>query len=241
MSKRTFPWLLVAVMSAFAAFSIAPAARADEDELDAPTNEDPEPEVAVEESEPLEDTQATSESLEETQPIEGTQADAERVWDRLLSATIIAGIDTPFGIGGATLEITPFRFLSVYVGGGVGRDSYRFAGGLRAQFPVGSAAVGVMAGVTGGPLNWDSRYGGELSVHRWWDIAAFFHTGLTFEYRWPDGIFGRLAFGAEALIAPEASECVLGDGSACGELSNQNLSHPVRGWAGLQVGYAFAL
>lgn len=193
---------------------------------------------------------------EDPEPEVSTQADPEpevstpppSPWDRFLAVSATVGLDTPLGIGGAAVEITPFPYLAIYAGGGVGRDGGRFAGGIRPQAPMGNAALGLMIGLTGGPLDWDSRgrvqFGGdEEIVHRYWELALFFHSGLTFEYRWDEGFFGRLAFGVEALIEPStANVCTFG-GVACSDPSvNYSDSYrPVRGWAGLTVGYAFQL
>lgn len=192
--------------------------------------EDPEPEVST--------------PAPEARPIEA-------VWDRVLAVSATVGLDTPFGIGGAAIEVTPFRYLSIYAGGGVGRDGVRFAGGLRPQFPVGHGAMGLMLGVTGGPLDWDSRGAPAMDddpfvgaspatrIHRWWEMALFLHGALSGEYRWDEGIFGRLEFGVEALVTPlEPSVCTDPDGQSC---LGAQLGTPVRAWIGLTVGYALDL
>jgi len=191
---------------------------------------------------------------EDPEPEVSTQADPEpevstpapSPWDRFLAVSATVGLDTPLGIGGAAVEVTPFPYLAIYAGGGVGRDGGRFAGGIRPQAPMGNAALGLMIGLTGGPLDWDSRgriqfEGDEEVVHRYWELALFFHTGLTFEYRWDEGFFGRLAFGMEALIEPgTATVCTFG-GEACESAGYSDSYQPIRGWAGLTVGYAFQL
>src|SRR5690606_28495651 len=89
---------------------------------------------------------------EDPEPEVSTQATPPSPWDRFLAVSATVGIDTPFGIGGAAIELTPFRYLSIYAGGGVGRDGGRFAGGILPQLPMGNAALGLMIGLTGGPL-----------------------------------------------------------------------------------------
>lgn len=167
-------------------------------------------------------------------------------WDRFLAVSVTGGLDTPFGIGGAAVEVTPFRYLTVYAGGGVGRDGYRFAGGLLPQIPIDNASLGLMLGVTGGPLDWDTRgvveNGEQAVIHRHWEIALFFHSAVTFEYRWNEGFFGRLAVGMEALIEPGSPEHCSVDGVACDAFGYTGEGFkPVRGWVGLTVGYAFEL
>lgn len=182
---------------------------------------------------------ALAQDEEDPEPEVSTPAPSDAMWDRVLAVSVTAGIDTPFGIGGAAIEVTPFRYLAIYAGGGVGRDGARFAGGVRPQFPIGNGALGIMLGVTGGPLDWDSRGNEDVRVHRYWEMALFLHTGLSFEYRWAEGFFGRLEFGIEALLTPtEATVCSQGNGNSC---LDDSLVTPIRGWAGLSVGYAFDL
>jgi hypothetical protein len=204
--------LVLALTLAMSALASSTAFAQDSEEDPAP-QEDPEPEVS-------------------------TQADA---WDRILAFTVTGGLDTPYGVAGAAVEVTPFRYLTIYAGGGVGRSGGRFAAGLHPQFPIGRAALGMMVGVSGGPLDWDSRAGGNLGVHRYWEFGLFVHTGATFEYRWDNGFFGRLEAGAEMLVTPwDATSCTyLGDGSSCG--SGTGLWAPFRGWIGLSLGYALDL
>lgn len=186
----------------------------------------------------LSSSTALAQDEEDPEPEVSTPA-PDAMWDRVLAVSVTAGLDTPFGIGGAAIEVTPFRYLSIYAGGGVGRDGARFAGGVRPQFPVGNGAMGIMLGVTGGPLDWDSRGAEDVRVHRYWDMALFLHTGLSGEYRWSEGFFGRLEFGIEALLTPsEATVCSQSDGNSC---EGAALASPIRGWAGLSVGYAFQL
>lgn len=161
-------------------------------------------------------------------------------WDRILAFSVTGGLDTPFGIGGAAIEVTPFRYLAIYAGGGVGRDGARIAAGLRPQFPMGKAALGIMLGVTGGPLDWNSGPQ-DLGIHRYWEFGLFLHGGASFEYRWSSGLFGRIEMGAEALVTPiEPTVCTYSAGGECGNAS-EGLWTPIRGWVGLSLGYALEL
>lgn len=193
--------------------------------------EDPEPEVSTQ---------------EDPEPEVSSQAARPSPWDRFLAVSATVGIDTPLGIGGAAIEISPFPYLAIYAGGGIGRDGGRFAGGLRPQVPVGNGALGLMLGLTGGPLDWDSRGraqldGDEELIHRYWELALFFHSGVTFEYRWDEGFFGRLAFGIEALLEPGTADVCTFGGASCESVDYSDSYRPIRGWAGLTVGYAFEL
>jgi hypothetical protein len=193
------------------------------DRLDTPQQQDPEPEVA--------------DGGAEEDPEPEVATPTSNMWDRIFALSVTVGIDTPFGIAGLAAEVTPFQYLAIYAGVGIGRDGVRVAGGLRPQFPMGNAALGILLGLAGGPLDWDSRGGDAQETHRWWEFALFFHTGISFEYRFDEGLFGRLEFGVEALIEPtEATTCRFEGGGMCG---TSGLAAPVRGWAGLTAGYAF--
>ena len=97
-----------------------------------------------------------------------------------------------------------------------------------------------MGGLGGGPLDWDSRGSGEdlPTTHRWWEFALHVHTGLTIEYRWEMGLFGRLAFGIDGLATPSTPDsCTLSTGEVCGA-AGEGLATPLRGWVGLNIGFA---
>ena len=213
-----------------------------------PRLSDPEPEVS-DEGPRLSDPEpevSDEGSPDEADPEPEVSNEGPDVWDRILSFHVTGGIDTPFGVAGGAVEVTPFRYLSIYAGGGIGRSGGRVAGGIRGQAPIGNAAVGIMLGVHGSPLDWESRGRTNESLHtsRHWDFALFWHGGITAEYRWDFGLFGRLAFGVEALLTPDSPDaCTIGadgDRSECGGLAD-GLAKPVRGWAGLTIGYALDL
>ncbi len=183
---------------------------------------------------------AFAQDQEDPEPEVSTQGDA---WDRILALTVTGGLDTPYGVAGAAVEVTPFRYLTLYAGGGVSRSGGRFTVGVHPQFPMGRAALGLMAGVAGGPIDWDSSVGDNLGVHRYWELGLFVHTGATFEYRWDSGFFGRIEAGAEFLATDwdAPTSCTyIGSGASCGP-AGSNLAAPFRGWVGLTLGYALDL
>ena len=184
-------------------------------------------------------------AAQDRQDPEPEVSDEGDVWDRVLAGQVTAGLDTPFGVAGGAIEISPIRYFVFYVGGGVSRSGGRVAGGVRGQAPVGNAAIGLSLGLGGGSQDWESRTGEDeaFRTSRHWDLALFFHGGLSAEYRWDSGLFGRIAFGIDALLTPEADTCSRGEAGAqesCG-VSADGLAKPVRGWAGLTVGYALDL
>lgn len=162
------------------------------------------------------------------------------VFERMLAIQVTGGLDTPFGVIGGALEFAPVRYLVIYAGGGVSRSGGRVAGGLRLQYPIGNAAVALFGGVGGGPMDWESGGQTEAQTARQWDFALFLHSGLSFEYRWDVGLFGRLDLGVEGVMTPEADRCTFSGGGECGP-SASGLAKPLRGWAGLTIGYALDL
>jgi len=183
-----------------------------------PDQEDPEPEVS------------------DAGPEEPTNP-----YERMLGVSVTGGLDTPFGVVGAALEFAPVEFLNIYAGGGVSRSGPRVAGGVQLRFPVHGAAMGIMTGVAGGPMDWDSHFDDNGDgLHRYWEFAMFIHAAFFLEYRWDIGIFGRLQLGAEALIAGDVTECRAPGDAAC-DPARDDLLSPIRAWAGLSIGYAFEL
>lgn len=182
-----------------------------------PDQEDPEPEVS------------------DAGPEEPTNP-----YERMLAVSVTGGLDTPFGVVGGALEFAPVEFLNIYAGGGVGRSGARVAGGVSLRFPIHSTAFGVMTGVAGGPMDWDSHAENGPAYHRYWEFAMFIHAAAFFEYRWDIGIFGRLQLGAEALIGGDVTECRASGDAVC-DTARDDLANPIRAWAGLSIGYAFEL
>lgn len=172
------------------------------------------------------------------------EEDTGDVWDSLLQLSVTGGLDTPFGVAGGAIEFTPYRYITIYAGGGVNRFGGHVAGGLRVNFPLGNAAVGLMMGVGGGSLSWDSDIP-DGSLTRNWDFAFDIHAGLTFEYRWEMGLFGRLAFGAQGIVGDQnADSCTMSVGGNEGvecAFPTDVLAEPIWGWAGLTIGYALDL
>lgn len=186
-----------------------------------------------------------AQSQEDPEPEVSDEGPGSDVWDRMLAFQLTGGLDTPLGVAGGAIEFAPVRYLAFYAGGGVSRSGGIVAGGLRAQYPIGSAAIGLMVGVGGGPLDWESRGRTQEHLHtsRHWDFALFLHSGLSAEYRWDIGLFGRLAFGVDGLLTPDADRCLRGAEGLqvdCGTTA-QNLAKPMRPWAGLTIGYALDL
>ncbi|MGE0792011.1 MAG: hypothetical protein AB7S26_40430 [Sandaracinaceae bacterium] len=170
-------------------------------------------------------------------------AEPRDVWGSLLQLSATVGLDTPFGVAGGAIEFTPWRYLAIYAGGGIGRAGGQASGGIRFQFPVGNGAVGLMTGVGGGAQDWDNNVSGGV-VTRHWDFAFNLHMGVTFEYRWEMGLFGRLAFGATGILESQPESCTMtvddNTPAAC-NFSSDILAAPIWGWAGLTVGYALDL
>ena len=171
----------------------------------------------------------------------------EDVWARLLAVEIIGGVDTPYGLVGGAMVVSPMRNLAFDLGGGYSRDGGRLAGGARLVLPHASGALGFRVGLAGGPLSWDTdaatlgngHFSGDIpaSAHerRTWDFTAFLDTSVSLEMRLDSGVYLRFMFGAEhALSAPGA--CTVAGGS-CAAGSDA----PTRAYVGLAAGYALDL
>lgn len=164
-------------------------------------------------------------------------------YSRMLAVAVNGGLDTPLGVIGAEIEFAPIEWLNIYAGGGVSRSGARVGGGVSFRAPLHSSAFGFQLGLAGGPMDWDSHAEGaeNLTQHRYWEFALFAHAGMTYEYRWDEGIFGRIGIGAEALIAGDVTACAGPGTAACSPEDTAGLAVPFRAWASLTVGYAFEL
>ena len=172
------------------------------------------------------------------------------VWDRMLAVEIVGGVDTPYGLVGGAIVISPLRHLALDLGGGVSRDGGRVAGGARLVLPHAMGALGFRVGLAGGPLTWESPLPGpnlpgdahqSAGVQRQtWDFVGFLDLSLSLEFRFDAGFYVRGTFGAEhALSVASACEERIGDRSigACTVHDFQ----PLRAYVGLALGYAFDL
>lgn len=158
------------------------------------------------------------------------------LYNRLLSVELIGGIDTPYGLIGGSVRLAPIDFLVIDAGAGVSRDGVRVAGGLSLVAPQDHFAFVVRIGAAGGPLEWES--GGTQPQHRHWNFTAFIDASLGLEYRFDEGITGRLFVGVENDLIDSADTCyfVESPDDACDVAGG---SHPTRIYLGLAIGYAF--
>lgn len=173
------------------------------------------------------------------------------LWDRMLAVELIGGIDTPYGVFGGAVVISPIRNLALDIGGGVSRDGGRVAGGARLVLPHANGALGMRVGFAGGPLTWESAVPGHNvpgdEVHtrdgvqrQTWEFVGFVDVSLSLEVRFDLGIYARLLFGVEhALSGPTTCEERI-DGESIGACSASSFQ-PTRTYVGLAVGYAFDL
>lgn len=155
-------------------------------------------------------------------------------YDRILGVEIIGGFHTPYGLIGANLRLSPIDWLTIDAGAGVGIDGVRVAGGVGLVIPQDHFAFTVRLGAAGGPLSWES--GGLQPQRRYWSFSAFIDASLGLEYRWDEGITGRIFVGVEDDVIDHADSCTTSSGSECDPALG---SHPTRLYAGLAVGYMF--
>jgi hypothetical protein len=162
-------------------------------------------------------------------------------WDRLIGAEITGGIDTPFGVVGGLLNVTPLRMLRLDLGGGVSRDGGRFGGGATLVLPQDHFALTIRIGFAGGPLSWESER--QVHIREYWGFAGFFNSQIGLEYRFDEGILIRLYAGVETTLNDHSDSCStsapdasINFSAVCSPTAN---SHPARLFAGLSVGYMF--
>ena len=156
-------------------------------------------------------------------------------FDRLIGDEIFGGVDIVYGLVGGALVIAPLRNLALDFGGGVSRDGARVAGGVRLLFPFQDSALVIRMGLAGGPLSWEGDQSGH--VVRRWDFTGFVDLSVGFEYRHPEGFYGRIQWGVEHALNPNPDTCSVDGaprscGGSCGEA-------PVRAFVGLALGYMF--
>lgn len=156
-------------------------------------------------------------------------------YDRMLGVELIGGYHTSYGLIGANLRFSPIDYLTIDAGAGVSIDGVRVAGGVGVVIPQDHFAFTFRLGAAGGPLSWDVGAQGEIQ-HRYWNFTAFIDASLGLEYRWDEGITGRIFVGVEDDVISRADSCTTASGGPCDpELG----SHPTRIYVGLAIGYMF--
>ncbi len=157
------------------------------------------------------------------------------LYNRMLAIELIGGLDTPYGLIGGSVRLSPIDFLTIDAGAGVSRDGVRVAGGVSLVAPQDHFAFVLRVGAAGGTLEWES--GGTQPQSRYWAFTAFIDASLGLEYRFDEGITGRLFVGVENDIIDTADSCrVIATGDECDPAGG---SHPTRIYLGLAIGYAF--
>lgn len=189
---------------------------------------------------------AASGRADDPEPEVSTPAPERTRWDRMLAVEVVGGVDTPYGLIGAAVVVSPIRNLALDLGGGYSRDGGRVAGGARLVLPHENAAFGLRVGFAGGPLTWQSAVAGQpaplgsmpstgdSTQTRTWDFVGFLDVSLSLEVRFDMGMYLRFDFGVEHSLAG-ADRCVETDGGTCTAGGYQ----PTRSYVGLALGYAF--
>jgi hypothetical protein len=207
--------------------------------------------TALESPAESEATTASAESGSSTESSAASDTPVARprdLWDRLVSVELIGGVDTPFGVFGGAVVITPVRYLAFDLGGGASRDGGRVAGGARLVLPHANGAFGVRLGFAGGPLSWETQVGGtsgpdEVSAaartdRRVWEFSGFVDASISVEFRFDPGIYARLMLGVEHALSM-ADSCVATSANSGQGMCARGEYQPTRAYIGLAVGYAF--
>lgn len=183
-----------------------------------------------------------------SEPAESAEAAPRDLWGRILAVELIGGVDTPYGVFGGAVVISPFRHLALDLGGGVSRDGGRVAGGARLVLPHANGAFGFRVGFAGGPLSWETPVPGtggnvpgevgtpERTARRTWEFVGFVDMSVQLEFRLDAGVYARFMFGVEHALAG-ADACV--ESGAGGGACSPGSFQPMRTYVGLALGYAF--
>lgn len=167
----------------------------------------------------------------------------ETVWDRPLSIALVTGLGTPNGLAGATLDVTPIRYLTLGGGGGMAIDGLQQEGHARLRIPIGAGAVTLGGGVSTGPY---LNHGGKalcsiayegVCWHRRWERAWWKNVDVAFEMRTRDGFELRTFLGVAGQVDTPETECVVTRGSGKGACGAQTIA--VLPYLGVSFGYVF--
>jgi hypothetical protein len=184
-------------------------------------------------------------------PTEEQATTPRDIWSRWLAVEIVGGVDTPYGLIGGAVVVTPYRYIALDAGGGYSRDGGRVAGGARLVLPHANGAFGVRVGFAGGPLTWDTRVPGQPGrsptdpdvpdalQHRTWNFVGFIDVSLSLEVRFDFGMYLRAWFGVEHALA-SADRCSE-EGPTGTRACTTAAGNPTRTYVGLSLGYAFDL
>ncbi len=172
-------------------------------------------------------------------------SDQERLWHRLIAAELVGAIDGPLGVAGASIVISPITNFALEVGGGIGRDGARVAGGVRLMLPQDHFALMLRLGIAAGPEDWDgfAQVGTtNFTQRRHWEFQAGFYADVGLQYRFDMGLYLALNGGVETGFSSTADTCRVIDGGGAAVAPNCSVSgggHPSRIYLALAVGYAF--
>lgn len=173
-----------------------------------------------------------------------SRSERASVWDPPISVAVVTGLGTPTGLAGATLDVTPVRYLTVGGGAGMGVDGLQQEGHLRLRIPIGPVAVTFGGGVSSGPhVNHEGKILCAIAHegvcwHRRWDRAWWKNADVAFEMRTSEGFELRAFVGVAGQIDTPETECLVTRGSGKGACGGAR-TVAVLPYIGVAFGYAF--
>ena len=171
------------------------------------------------------------------------------VWsERRLALDAHAGLGTPLGLIGVSLEVTPIPYWTF--GGGIGTSisGPQLAMSTRVRYPFGHGAIAFGVGASRGAYDTAEAWLADSLWTRHWDHAYWLNLEVSLEHRWSTGVQFRMYGGVGAVLNPADGRCQPDQnngghdcsfpGGPLGLLSFSETSVPYVGYA---VGYAFSL
>jgi hypothetical protein len=170
------------------------------------------------------------------------------VWTkRRIAIDVHAGLGTPYGLTGASLEFTPIAYWTL--GGGVGTSisGPQLALSTRVRYPIGHSAIAFGVGASRGAYDTAEAWLTDSLWRKHWDHAYWLNLEVSLERRWSSGVQFRMYGGVGTVVNPAAGKCEPDSnygGHDCnsrgGPLGLLWINETTVPYVGYAVGYAFA-
>jgi hypothetical protein len=173
------------------------------------------------------------------------RASAADPWGRIVALDVQAGLGSPYGLLGASIDVTPTRYLTFAVGAGI-VDGSRLVVMPRLRLPAGrtGTAIAVGAGASYGSYSIDngSCYGFICGVDPTWTAtfaAVRLNGDISVEHRARSGFEIRGYVGVGEIVAASKTGCSSNFHDSCP--SGHDQLGRVGPYVGMAIGYALDL